>query len=152
MAPSLGGRSQRVELQAVGPARQEDGQRRSTCDGNDDSAPVGTCTTGVGLVLGKTIGITAAALAGRRAGDGRFPTGVDARHVVGVAAWGGIGFTVALFIATLAFDDAVLQADAKIGILAGSLVSGLMGALMLFRAPAETSPKAVDDAAVPVPS
>ncbi len=100
-----------------------------------DRALASRVTWGVaaGLVIGKTVGITAAALAGRRAGIGRFPGVVNSRHVLGVGALGGIGFTVALFIASLAFDSAVLQADAKIGILAGSLVSGLLGAVILLR-------------------
>jgi Na+:H+ antiporter, NhaA family len=56
--------------------------------------------------------------------------------VWGVAAVGGIGFTVSLFIAGLAFDDPVLQDQAKVGILAGSIVSGALGAALLARADA----------------
>jgi Na+:H+ antiporter, NhaA family len=54
--------------------------------------------------------------------------------VLPVAALGGIGFTVALFIAELAFADPVLVADAKIGILLASAVASLLGAALLWRA------------------
>lgn len=86
----------------------------------------------VGLLVGKTLGITGAALAGLRTGVGRLPEGVRAGQVVGAGALGGIGFTVALFIASLAFDTQALQDDAKIGILSGSLLSGVVGAAILF--------------------
>jgi NhaA family Na+:H+ antiporter len=55
------------------------------------------------------------------------------RHLVGVAALAGIGFTVSLFITSLAFERPELQAAAKVGILAASLLAGLLGALLLFR-------------------
>jgi len=50
-----------------------------------------------------------------------------------VGALGGIGFTVALFITDLAFADELLTGQAKIGIFLGSLVSGAIGALLLYR-------------------
>ena len=56
-----------------------------------------------------------------------------ARELVGLAALGGIGFTVSLFIAELAFTDEVLVNEAKVGIFAGSIVSGVLGAVLLAR-------------------
>jgi len=57
----------------------------------------------------------------------------------GVALIGGIGFTVALFLADLAFaTEPVLLAQAKLGILAGSLLSGVAGALLLLLTPADS--------------
>jgi Na+:H+ antiporter, NhaA family len=91
----------------------------------------------VGLVVGKLAGISGAALAGVRTGLGRFPEGVGRAHVVGAGAVGGIGFTVSLFITGLAFESATLQEQAKIGILAGSLVAAVLGAAMLNRRSAE---------------
>ncbi len=69
-----------------------------------------------------------------RLGVARLPDGVGWSHITGLAAVGGIGFTVALFIAGLAFDGALL-ADAKLAILAASLVASVTGSLLLLRAP-----------------
>jgi NhaA family Na+:H+ antiporter len=89
-----------------------------------------------GLVVGKPVGITAAALLATRAGLAVLPDGVTWRQVAGAAALGGIGFTMSLFIATLAFADAALLDAAKLGILGASLVAGLGGWLLLRTAPA----------------
>ncbi len=86
-----------------------------------------------GLVVGKTVGVTAFTWAATRTGITRLPDGVRWRHLVGVAALAGIGFTVSLFIAGLAFERPELQDAAKVGILAASLLAGLLGALLLFR-------------------
>lgn len=85
----------------------------------------------VGLVVGKIVGISAAAWVATRAGVARLPEGVTWRHIVGGAALAGIGFTVSLFIAGLAFSDPALIAESKIGILAGSVVAGLLGTAIL---------------------
>jgi NhaA family Na+:H+ antiporter len=88
----------------------------------------------VGLVIGKVAGIAGATGVAARTGLGQLPAGVGARHVVGAGAVGGIGFTVSLFITGLAFKSDALQAQAKIGILAGSLLAALAGAAILRRA------------------
>ncbi len=85
----------------------------------------------VGLVVGKILGISAFVLGGRRLGVGQLPGGVHGGHVVGTGALGGIGFTVALFVTGLAFTDAALRDEAKIGILVGSVVAGVAGATLL---------------------
>jgi NhaA family Na+:H+ antiporter len=87
----------------------------------------------VGLVVGKTLGIVAGTWLGLRRGWGTLPAGVQRPHVWGVAMLGGIGFTVSLFIAQLAYDAPHLIDDAKIGILFGSIVSAAAGAAMLLR-------------------
>jgi NhaA family Na+:H+ antiporter len=84
-----------------------------------------------GLVVGKLIGIAGASALALRLRLGTLPEGAARRHVPGVAALGGIGFTVSLFIAQLAFDDPALVDDAKVGIFAGSIVSGVLGAAIL---------------------
>jgi NhaA family Na+:H+ antiporter len=86
----------------------------------------------VGLVAGKGIGITAAAWLATRAGFARLPEGVRWSQVGAIAVIAGIGFTVSLFIAGLAFpgDRETLEA-AKIGILAGTTIAGLVGAVFL---------------------
>lgn len=60
-------------------------------------------------------------------GAGDLPAGVNLRHVLGGAALGGVGFTVAHFIAELSFTDEVPLADAKVGILFGSVIAGVAG-------------------------
>jgi NhaA family Na+:H+ antiporter len=93
------------------------------------AATTSRITLGVlmGLVVGKVIGITAASVIAVRSGVGRLPTGCGWRHVIGMSAVAGIGFTVSLFITDLAFVDAALQAEAKIGILVASVVAGAVG-------------------------
>ena len=88
----------------------------------------------VGLVVGKLAGITGATLLAVRRGWGVLPAGVTRRELVGLGALAGIGFTVSLFIAELAFEDEALVAEAKVGIFAGSLISGVLGAGLLMRA------------------
>ena len=88
----------------------------------------------LGLVLGKTIGISAASWLAVRLGWADLPTGVTWRHLLGAATLGGIGFTVSLFIAALAFDDPVLVDNAKIGVLAASALATVPAFLLLHRA------------------
>jgi NhaA family Na+:H+ antiporter len=88
----------------------------------------------VGLVVGKTVGITLFTFIAVRTGVGRLPSGTGWVHILGLAIVGGIGFTVALFVASLAFEDRSLNELAKVGIFAGSLVAGALGALVLSRA------------------
>jgi Na+:H+ antiporter, NhaA family len=87
----------------------------------------------IGLVGGKLLGIAGATAAAVRTRAGRPPPGVKGRHIIGAGALGGIGFTVSLFITGLAFDSEALQADAKVGILAGSLIAALAGTAVLAR-------------------
>jgi NhaA family Na+:H+ antiporter len=86
-----------------------------------------------GLVVGKLLGIAGAALVALRLGWGVLPEGVSRAQLVGLAALGGIGFTVSLFIADLAFSEQALVNEAKVGIFAGSIVSGILGAVLLAR-------------------
>lgn len=80
----------------------------------------------VGLVVGKFAGVCAGSWLGLRTG-GALPGNLVWGQLAGGAALAGIGFTVSLFIAELAFDDSVLRTDAKIGILLGSLVAAAAG-------------------------
>jgi NhaA family Na+:H+ antiporter len=88
----------------------------------------------LGLVVGKIVGISGAVWLATRTGVGKLPQGVQPTHVVGVAAVAGIGFTVSLFIADLAYDDAALTEIAKVGIFAGSLLAGVLGAVLMLYA------------------
>ncbi|MDE0927721.1 MAG: Na+/H+ antiporter NhaA [Acidimicrobiales bacterium] len=90
-----------------------------------------TLGVSLGLVVGKIIGVSVFTLLAVRFGLCSLPAGASSRHVVGIAAMAGIGFTVSLFITGLAFSDPVLQDEAKIGILVASLVAALLGAFIL---------------------
>ena len=80
-----------------------------------------------GLVGGKALGISVAALGAVRARLGRLPQGVGEGQVVGGAALSGIGFTVSLLIVGLAFDPGRLQEEAKIGVLLAAVVAVAAG-------------------------
>jgi len=86
---------------------------------------------GGGLVLGKMVGITAASIATVRLGLGRLPLATTWRHIVGLAAVAGVGFTVSMFVTGLAFTDPSLGDLAKVGIFAGSLIAGVIGTIVL---------------------
>ena len=86
----------------------------------------------LGLVVGKIVGISAAVWLAVRTGLGRLPQGVGALHVPAVAAVAGIGFTVSLFLADLAYNDPSLTEVAKVGIFAGSLLAGVIGAALMI--------------------
>jgi len=87
---------------------------------------------GLSLFLGKTIGVTLFSYAGIKMKFASLPLGVSMGQIIGTAMLAGVGFTMSMFIANLAFADAPMIMDsAKLGILAGSMVSGLSGYLML---------------------
>jgi len=88
----------------------------------------------LGLVVGKIVGISAAVWLAVRTGLGRLPHGVGPLHVVAVAAVAGIGFTVSLFIADLAYDDPALTETAKVGIFVGSLLAAAIGSALMIAA------------------
>lgn len=85
----------------------------------------------VGLVVGKPVGILAFTWVAHRLRVATLPRGGSWPAIAGVAALGGIGFTVSLFVTSLAFDRQVLQDEAKIAILTASLVAAVVGALIL---------------------
>ena len=93
-----------------------------------------TWAIAAGLVLGKLFGIAGATFLALRLGWGSLPEAVSRTQVWGIAALGGIGFTVSLFIAQLAYETQDTIDSAKVGIFAGSLVSGAAGAVILRRA------------------
>ena len=86
----------------------------------------------LGLVVGKPLGITLFAWLATRAGLTRLPAGASWRALIGVSCLGGIGFTMSIFIASLAFPGSPALLDsAKVGILGASLLAGLAGWAML---------------------
>jgi NhaA family Na+:H+ antiporter len=97
-------------------------------------SPLGLGIIG-GLFLGKQIGVLAAVFLARLAKVGALPARASWRHIYGVAALCGIGFTMSLFIGLLAFAGPEKQAVLKLAVLVGSLLSALAGALILMTTP-----------------
>ncbi len=91
----------------------------------------------VGLVLGKPSGILLVSWLAVRGGLATLPVGVNWRMLAGVSVLGGIGFTVALFITELAFSSPALLAEAKLGVLAASLLAAALGLWLLASATAQ---------------
>ena len=81
----------------------------------------------VGLVAGKLLGIGLVSTLAVRLGVGRLPGDLRTRQIWGGAALSGIGFTISLFVTDLAFESERLQDEARVGILAASLLAGLLG-------------------------
>jgi Na+:H+ antiporter, NhaA family len=88
----------------------------------------------VALVVGKLVGITGFSWLAVGLGLARLPAGARWRHIAGVGAVSGIGFTVSLFITGLAFDTDTVQDDAKIGILIASISAAIIGATIFLLA------------------
>ncbi|MGI9526398.1 MAG: Na+/H+ antiporter NhaA [Weeksellaceae bacterium] len=88
------------------------------------------------LVLGKSIGITSIIVIAKKLKIIEIPQDLNIQHIIGVSFLAGIGFTMAIFIAGLAFQmDPIYIDSAKIGILIGSFLSGLLGYIVLRMAP-----------------
>jgi NhaA family Na+:H+ antiporter len=87
----------------------------------------------VGLVVGKPVGISLFSWFAVKSGRGALPEGVTWLQVAGAGCLAGIGFTMSLFITDLAFDNETLITTAKVGILAASLASGIVGFILLAR-------------------
>ncbi len=120
-----------------------------TLDGRLASLLLTPVSLGViaGLVLGKQIGITLFSWLAVRAGFAALPEQVTWRQIYGVAWLAGIGFTMSLFIANLAFGDSAFLSEAKLGILAASLIAGVTGWFLLRHTPpaGENSKSKIDE-------
>ncbi|HUO41224.1 MAG TPA: Na+/H+ antiporter NhaA [Mycobacterium sp.] len=81
----------------------------------------------IGLVVGKSVGITTATAIVHSTGLGRLSPGLTVRRVAGGAALCGIGFTIALFIVDLAITDPARQDQARVGVLVASTVAFVLG-------------------------
>jgi NhaA family Na+:H+ antiporter len=101
---------------------------------NDLTRPV-PLGIAAGLLVGKQAGVFGAAWLAVRMRWAPLPHGAGWRELYGTALLCGIGFTMSLFIALLAFPSAELEQSAKLGILAGSAISGLAGAALLGLSP-----------------
>jgi protein-disulfide isomerase len=86
----------------------------------------------LGLVVGKTVGIWVTTMGSVRLRLGSLPQGVGSGHVLGGAALSGIGFTVSLLIAGLAFDDETLRDEATVGVLLAAVLATANGRLQFW--------------------
>jgi len=103
-----------------------------------------------GLVVGKIVGVALFTLVAVRLGLSALPAGAAPRHIVGISALAGIGFTVSLFVTGLAYDSVMLQDEAKIGVLVASVVAAVIGSVVLYRSePADIQPAADVDCPPP---
>jgi len=84
-----------------------------------------------GLILGKPLGILGFSWLAVRLRLCELPSDAGCGHILGIGVLGGIGFTVSLLIAGLAFDDTALVDEAKLGILVASIIAGILGYLFL---------------------
>ncbi|MFC7397526.1 Na+/H+ antiporter NhaA [Chelatococcus sp. GCM10030263] len=109
--------------------------------GTTASSLLGPVPLGIalGLFLGKQIGVFGSALVAIKAGWADCPAGATLTQLYGVSLLCGIGFTMSLFIGLLAFPGSPeLQDATKIGVLGGSVLSAILGALLLRMAPPES--------------
>ena len=126
-----------IPLDGVGPAKLA------------EPLPLGIAA---GLALGKPLGILGATALATRWGLARLPEGCSWRHLVGVGCLAGIGFTMSLFIGSLAFESPELATSVRVGVIAGSLVSTVLGVTILATAPpAKSAPETLQPSAPGVP-
>jgi NhaA family Na+:H+ antiporter len=90
---------------------------------------------GLGLLVGKPVGIALSVWLAERSGIAKRPEGVSWKHIWGMGAIAGVGFTMSLFVGKLAFEGAhpELLAAAKAGVMVGSLVAASLGVMLLAR-------------------
>ncbi|MDH3792163.1 MAG: Na+/H+ antiporter NhaA, partial [Rhodospirillales bacterium] len=89
----------------------------------------------LGLFLGKQLGIFGMIWLAIRTGLAPMPAGVSWRQLYGVSLLCGVGFTMSLFVGSLAFEHSSFEAPVRLGVLTGSLASALCGYLLLRFAP-----------------
>lgn len=91
----------------------------------------------LGLVVGKLIGVAGVVLLFYKLKWSPLPHGMNMQHVLGAGLLAGIGFTMSLFVAGLAFPGGVLMDNAKLGIVSASLFSGILGYFVISKASAK---------------
>jgi Na+:H+ antiporter, NhaA family len=96
-------------------------------------AAVSSVTLGItlGLFFGKSVGITLLSWVGVKLGLAELPQGIKWKNLFAVSVLGGLGFTMAIFVANLAFTDSTMLDQGKVGIFLGSIISGLVGFYLL---------------------
>lgn len=94
------------------------------------TAPLGL-GIGMGLILGKPLGIVMSTFLCYKFGIGQLPEGSNFKHIIGLGLLAGIGFTMSIFISNLSFTDTVLIEEAKLSVLLASIISGILGYIIL---------------------
>ena len=99
-----------------------------------DPLPMGIA---LGLLLGKQVGVFGVTFLIVKMGLAKLPHGANWLHIYGISCLAGVGFTMSLFIGSLSFEDAALMNQVRMGVLSGSIISGILGyvALMLASTP-----------------
>ncbi|MEP1537117.1 MAG: Na+/H+ antiporter NhaA [Paracoccaceae bacterium] len=92
-----------------------------------------------GLIIGKQVGVFGLAMLMIKTGLAKMPHGANVLHIYGIACLAGVGFTMSLFIGGLSYGDPTMMNDVRLGVLSGSIVSGIAGyiALMIASRPPE---------------
>lgn len=105
-----------------------------TFDGLTFSSLFNTLTLGIilGLVLGKSLGVLLMTAIGSVLRICTLPNQVSISQFIGMSFFTGIGFTMSLFIGTLAFDDVLLQTQIRLGVIVGSLIAGIIGSIFIL--------------------
>ncbi len=98
-----------------------------------------------GLFVGKQVGVFALSWLGIATGFGQRPAGASYWQIYGASLLAGVGFTMSLFIGTLAFETVDQAAAVRIGVLSGSLACGLLGFLVIRFAPGGAAPPNRDE-------
>ncbi len=98
----------------------------------------------LGLLIGKQVGVFGLTMLMVKTGLAKMPAGATPLHIYGIACLAGVGFTMSLFIGSLSFADPSLMNEVRMGVLSGSIVSGIMGyaALMLASREKSSDPQA----------
>ena len=98
-----------------------------------------TLGVAVALLVGNPLGVLGMTWLAVRLGIGELPSSIKWRHVLGTGFLAGIGFTVAIFISGIAFDDPALVDQAKVGIFGASIIAGITGYLFLRLVPSPSA-------------
>jgi NhaA family Na+:H+ antiporter len=96
-----------------------------------------------GLFVGKPLGIALFSLFAVKVGLSQLPNDVSWKHIVGAGFLGGIGFTMSIFIALLAFSDPGIIQSSKVAVLLSSLLAGALGFMILSRPTVKVTNRAV---------
>jgi len=93
----------------------------------------------LGLIFGKSLGVLLMTAVGSFFKICTLPKQVSILQFIGMSFFTGIGFTMSLFIGTLAFEDVLLQTQIRLGVIVGSLVDGLIGSVFIFLSKGKTN-------------